>query len=213
MYISRITINKENVLRGDLSSGYLIHQAVWRLFADHADRRRDFLYRIDAAGKLPLVYTVSERKPDRSNQTWCIESKPYMPQVKTGMRLGFMVRVNPTVTKDAKRHDVVMEARYKLRAAGLKNVPSRQELIADACGKWLDKRSEKNGFKVIHFRADGYQQVNFPKGTTGMNVSYSVVDLSGILEVTGLKAFLDMLFAGLGPAKGFGCGLMLVCKL
>lgn len=215
MYISRMVLSEHSVFKEIFASGYALHQAVWDLFADGPDRDRDFLYRLDAVGKLPMVYAVSERKPQDAKCIWLIESKDYTPQVKAGMRLGFTVRVNPVCKKEGKRHDVVMDAKYKMRTASPEQAKRKaaQEIIAEACGKWIDERAEKNGFKLVQFRSDGYQQMRLYKKNGGEPIRYSTVDITGALEVINEKFFTDMLFGGLGPAKGFGCGLMLVRKI
>jgi CRISPR system Cascade subunit CasE len=131
------------------------------------------------------------------------------------MRLGFTVRVNPVCKKEGKRHDVVMDAKYKMRAVAPVQVKrkSAQDIITEACKKWVEERAEGKGFKLVHFRADGYQQVQSYKKKGGEPIRYSTVDITGTLEVTHEQPFIDMLLGGFGPAKGFGCGLMLVRKI
>jgi CRISPR system Cascade subunit CasE len=213
MVISKITFNESAAFSEIFSGGYVLHQAVWDLFSDSPDRRRDFLYRLDFVGRLPFVYTVSNRAPNDVKGLWRIETKEYSPKVEKGMKLGFSVRVNPTVKRDGKRHDVVMDAKCKVRMSDSNGEVSMQELIVDSCGKWLEKRSLENGFKILQFRADGYRQIQFNKVKGGKPVHYSTVDIAGILELTEPELFSDVLFEGIGPEKGFGCGLMLVRKI
>lgn len=213
MIISKIVFNKSAAFKEVFAGGYALHQAVWDLFADGPDRRRDFLYRLDFVGRMPLVHTVSCRTPNDAKGLWHIESKEYLPKVEKGMNLGFSVRVSPTVKRDGKRHDVVMDAKCKGRMSDNNGEVSMQELIADSCGKWLEKRVQENGFKTLQFRADGYQQISFNKAKGSKPVKYSIVDITGMLEVVEQKPFVDILFDGLGPEKGFGCGLMLVRKI
>ncbi|MDP2906148.1 MAG: type I-E CRISPR-associated protein Cas6/Cse3/CasE [Candidatus Omnitrophota bacterium] len=221
MYISKISLNESSVFKEIFASGYALHQAVWDLFADRPDRKRDFLYRLDTFGKIPQGYTVSARKPQDADCIWHIDSKEYTPQVKFGMRIGFTVRVNPVVKREGKRHDVVMDAKYKMRAtaSGQITVKAAQEIITEACGKWIEERAEKNGFIVLKhddelmFRVDGYQQVRFYKPKGEELIRYSTVDITGALEVVNEQSFTDMLLGGFGPAKGFGCGLMMVRRI
>lgn len=213
MVISKIAFNESAAFKEIFSGGYTLHQAVWDLFADSLDRRRDFLYRLEFLGRMPLVYTVSSRAPNDTKGLWRIETKGYSPKIEPGMKLGFSVRVNPTVKRDGKRHDVVMDAKYKARMSDSDGEASIQELIVDSCGKWLEKRAQENGFKTLQLRADGYQQIRFNKTKDSTLVRYSTVDISGALEVINKQAFTNMLLAGLGSAKGFGCGLMLARKI
>lgn len=213
MVISKIVLNESAAFKEIFSGGYALHQAVWNLFADSPDRRRDFLYRLECVGRMPLVYAVSSRVPNDAKGLWRIETKEYSPKIAPGIRLGFSVRVNPTVKRDGKRHDVVMDAKYKARMGdGTEDMPV-QELIVDSCGKWLEKRAHENGFKALRFRADGYQQIRFNKSEDSVLVRYSTIDITGALEVVNQKLFVDILLNGFGPEKGFGCGLMLVRRI
>lgn len=213
MVISKIAFNESAAFKEIFSGGYVLHQAVWDLFADSPDRRRDFLYRLECLGRMPLVYTVSSRVPKDAKGIWHIETKGYSPKIEPGMKLEFSVRVSPTVKRDGKRHDVVMDAKYKARISRSNEEIPIQKLILDSCGKWFEKRAQENGFKALQFRADGYQQNRFNKAKNNTLVRYSTVDITGVLEVIDQKLFVDMLLNGLGPEKGFGCGLMLVKKI
>jgi CRISPR system Cascade subunit CasE len=196
-------------------SEYSLHQAIWDLFADDPDRRRDFIYRVDSIGKWPSIYTVSQRAPKDNRELWDMVTKPYDPHIHNGMKMGFSVRVNPTCKRDDKRHDVVMDMKYKLRSKDkiCSQGKSMAEIVIESCEKWLTERSQKNGFKVLQVRIDGYQQMRFFKAKGGTPIQYSTVDFAGILEVMDEGLFKKVLFDGLGPEKGFGCGLMLVRKI
>ncbi len=217
MFISKITLN-DNARSDDMfwnvfNSEYSLHQAIWNLFADNPDRRRDFLYRLDTVGKWPVVYTISERKPERTGTLWRIETKQYDPQILNNMRLGFTVKVNPTCKRDGKRHDVVMNLKHKMRVHGGHGDKKLSEIVAESCEHWINERSVKNGFKVLHVRADGYQQKQFNKSTGKVPVRYSTVDFTGVLEVIDERLFKLILLEGIGPEKGYGCGLMLVRRV
>jgi hypothetical protein len=51
---------------------------VWTLFADREDRRRDFLWREDDAGRF---YVLSSRPPDDRHQIFNVETKPRLNPV------------------------------------------------------------------------------------------------------------------------------------
>lgn len=216
MFISKITLSgsagTQDAFWKMFGSEYSVHQAIWRLFADHPDRRRDFLYRLDTIGKRPHVYTVSQRRP-ANNELWGIETKPYDPQICQGMRLGFTVRVNPTFKREGKRHDVVMDQKRQIRLKEVDENKFTAEIVTQSCEEWLNERSEKNGFKVLQIRVEGYRQQEFHKAKANNTIRYSTVDFMGVLEVIDEKSFKSMLLDGIGPEKGFGCGLMLVRRV
>lgn len=226
MYFSRIVLQEGAQNAPDFwrtfRDPYSLHQSIWRLFADYADRKRDFIYRLDQEGKRPLIYTVSERKPDMGLDLWYIETKEYEPKIRTDMQLAFMLRVNPVRTKrDEKgkqhRHDVVMEAKTRLKEQSTeqnKRSPLAN-LIQDEGCNWLIARAEKHGFAInpIQIRADGYQQHRFFKRKGSRAIQFSTLDFNGILTVIDPDIFIETLYKGIGPAKGFGCGMMMVKRI
>ncbi len=227
MYFTLIKLRK-NLLPHDIAGlnggdGYNFHKLLWNLFSDGPDRKRDFLYRFEAIKGSPTFYTVSEREPVDSGHIWDIHPKLYVPKLKKGDRLSFTVRVNPIRSKrDAngrqQRHDVVMEAKNKI---GFKNLPADQRppvatLIQDAGIDWLKARETEYGFSFedTSVRVDGYFQHKLFKGKGSRPIIFSTVDFNGILSITDPATFVEKcLFKGIGPAKGFGCGLMLVKRI
>lgn len=193
--------------------GYRLHQAVWSLFADHAERQRDFLYRLDMVRGRPRLLTLSQRPPLETG-LWRVQPKPFAPKLAAGDRLRFNLRVNPVVTRQGKRHDVVMDAKAALKASGVaaKDRPRESELVQQAGSAWLLSRAEALGVEVAAetLRADGYEVFRFPK--RDKTVSVASLDLSGLLVVRQPELFLSRLAEGIGKAKGFGCGLMLIAR-
>lgn len=225
MYFSRITLPSNVRQTSDpweiFQSPYTLHQSIWEMFSDNVDRKRDFIYRLDKQGIRPVVYAVSSRLPDQGSEVWNVESKPYSPKIKQGTRLSFMLRANPVVSKRDEnnkqhRHDVVMEFKSCLKAKKLpkREMPTMTAIAQEAGRNWLAARAEANGFFVQSddIRADGYRQERFAK-RGGRQIRYSTLDFLGQLTVTEPDIFLDKLFKGIGPAKGFGCGLMLVKRI
>jgi len=223
MYLSRIRLRPEAAesrefwqsLRGE----YQAHHLVWSLFTDGPDRERDFLYRQEFSGSVPTFYAVSERKPVNRGGMWMIESKEYAPVLSEGQRLEFVLQANPIRTKrDEKgghhRHDVVMDAKTRIQEEGrpASEIPSQQEIVQVAGFAWLATRGEKHGFSVQagEVRADGYRQMRFSKKKGQRPIQLSTIDYTGLLTVTDPEVFRQALFSGIGPAKGFGCGMLMV---
>lgn len=226
MFFSRITLREDARHSSDFwpvfQNPYTLHQSIWQIFSDHPDRDRDFLYRIDKDGSKPVIYTVSAREPGKNKNLWFVESKVYEPKLHSGARLAFMLRVNPVVSKrNAQkkqcRHDVVMDMKMSLKEKGSSRneLPSIAAISHEAGWKWLSSRGEKNGFSVSkeQIRADGYRQEKFIKKKGGRRIQFSILDFLGKLTVTDPALFSNTLYKGIGPAKGFGCGLMLVKRV
>lgn len=198
--------------------GYGLHQSLWRLFASEPDAQRDFLYhRID--GDRLAFYVVSAREPVSDDGCWRVRSKPYAPQLAVGDRLDFTLRANPVVARGreaggkgrAVRHDVVMDARRTLPEA------SEAERVEQAGSRWLSgrdgRRAAEHGYAVESVYADRYMQHRLHKPGAGHAITFSTLDYAGTLRVTDPGLFGAALFKGIGPAKGFGCGLLLVRRV
>ena len=225
MFFSLITPadgrEREAAHRGP-SSTYAEHQWLWGMFSAPQGTPRDFLFRRSQVDGLPRFYVVSHREPQPMGDTWQIHSRRYKPQIQAGDRLGFELRANPSVRHGrdgkSKRHDVVMETKKRLLAErGLTrwaDLPAREKpdlhsVVQQSCIAWLTRRSIKLGFTVNEESVvvEGYEQRS---EQADRSLQFSTVDLRGELTVADPPAFVGALFDGIGSAKAFGCGLLLV---
>lgn len=84
---------------------------------------------------------------------------------------------------------------------------------------WFAGKCERLGCAMVRddykrrlrFQAEGYQWHALPR--KGKDAGFSSVDFEGEIEVMDAELFTKALFDGIGPAKGFGCGLMLVRRV
>ncbi|MBP1910171.1 type I-E CRISPR-associated protein Cas6/Cse3/CasE [Methanolobus bombayensis] len=203
----------------NMGNSYNIHRLVWPIFSRGADDKRSFIYRQESDGKLPAFYFVSEREPEDESGLWDIDVKQYDPILKSGQNLSFSLRANPIVSKrDEKgkqhRHDVVMDEKFRIKNENKRNAvyPDISEIVQTKGVEWLQKKAEKNGFLIDSnkVRADSYRKHKFYKPSGKHHVSFNTIDFTGFLTVTEPELFKQVLFNGIGPAKGFGCGLLLV---
>lgn len=238
MYFSVIT-PEERLLRQAAhelaQSPYAEHQWLWQFFPSSADQERDFVFRRHELEQMPRFYVVSQRPPTAFSEAWQVQSRVYDPQLQEGQRLSFQLRANPVITKKnaagkPRRHDVVMQAKKQLLAEhGLSqeakwkdwkdesNKPLLYELVQKHCAAWLDGAAKRNGFEIAltdeeepqrKLQVDAYEQSK--AGKRDHLVQFSAVDFSGELLVTNPELCQLALFNGLGHAKAFGCGLLLV---
>ena len=222
-YFSRVILepgnyNATKLLKNILSNAYYEHQNLWKLFPHEPDANRDFIYRCEQKGLARVYYIVSRRKPEQTD-AWQVESKPYEPKILEEELLSFSLRVNPIIKRKdkegkAQRHDVVMNTKKRLGYSDLppSERPAMADLIRESGAKWLHGRAEECGFvfedgAIITERYEQYQ--TYKQGNKG-TIRYSTLDFSGILRVTEADKFTRTLLNGIGPAKAFGCGLLLV---
>ncbi len=204
--------------RSASSSPYAAHQAIWTVYGDDPDRDRDFLFRaMDPVGRRFLA--VSDRPPADA-PGWRVTHKPYAPDLRRGDRLAFSLRANPTRTvTDAhgtkRRVDVVMHAKTELKAAGLprEEWPLVNVLAHEAGKAWLLQRAPGLGLGILEstLRVDGHRRHEFVKPKTNSGkVTIAGLDFNGLADVTDPEALTRALFQGVGRAKAFGFGLLLV---
>lgn len=226
MYFSMIMPKEsrlhEAVRQWSEAGGYAEHQWLWKFFPAPEGAPRDFLFRRRDVQGVPRFYVVSNRQPERHTDTWLVDARDYAPQIEAGDRFAFELRANPVVTisKDGKsaRHDVVMQEKKRLlNERGLQRWadwqgegrPDLAELIHRTCGAWLNKRAVHCGFEIEAdcLTVDGYTQHG---SRLKKSLQFSTVDFTGRLHVADPVAFRAALFNGIGHAKAFGCGLLLI---
>ena len=206
-------------------AAYEDHQWLWHFFPAPAGSARDFLFRRRDGDGMPRYYVVSARPPEVPSAAWQAQTRAYAPRLHAGMRLAFDLRANPvttlrSATGRAVRHDVVMHEKKRLLGeqglARWKDWPAAErpalpDLIRDTCGAWLRERAERLGcvFDDDVLMVEGYAQ---QRGKND-DLRFSSVDFSGELTVTDATAFTAALMLGVGHAKAFGCGLLLVKPL
>ncbi|MES9861951.1 MAG: type I-E CRISPR-associated protein Cas6/Cse3/CasE [Candidatus Thiodiazotropha sp. LLP2] len=227
-YLSRVSIDvtsvdAEQLAREICADGYREHQQLWKLFESASDVKRDFLFRRERySGTSFRFYILSERKPYSDNRLWHIETKEFRPVIHTGQQLAFVLRVNPVVTRrdengKQQRHDVVMDLKHQQQYKELSESdrPAMTQLIQEAGVRWLEARAERYGFSFNKrgVSIEGYTQHISRKRKQKTPIRYSTLDVSGLLTVEDVGLFQQSLQKGIGAAKAFGCGLMLVRKV
>jgi len=211
MFMSRLTLKRPEAVRRGV---YDAHRALWRLFADAPDRRRDFLFR--ELDDLTFL-AVSHREPRDTDGIWRLELKPYEPRLAAGDRLHFSLRANAVrKTRDEEgrqvRHDVVQDVRTKFEAQG-REPPPRLALAQEAGRDWLLSRADALGLQIEAgtVLAESYRAEALGKpAAAGRRATLACMDLRGFGVVKDPERLRQALFDGVGPAKAFGCGLLLV---
>jgi len=213
-FLTRFEINK--VRRGArdlLSSPHRLHAAVLNAFpAAHrtpADEGR-VLWRLDQDEHSTLLYVLSPHEPDLTHlveqagwpttQGW--DTRDYTPllnRVAVADRYAFRLTANP-VRSQRRKATATRSQRYA-------HVTVTQQT------QWLLDRADKHGFTVpagvekepdvaVHAR----HTWRFTRQSS--TVTLSTATFEGLLEVTDPQALRAALVHGIGPAKGYGCGLL-----
>ncbi|PAU67575.1 CRISPR-associated protein Cse3 [Bifidobacterium italicum] len=228
MYLSRMQLNLARFEAKQLiASPYRMHAAVEHAFPPDAVRNDEWgrvLWRIDhnEQSHSTVLYVVSPETPDfthlveqagwPSRCKW--ETREYsklLDRLTVGQQWNFRLRANP-VRKAA--HD---------RAEHSRRTP--EQIIGKRQGyvtvsqqiDWLLRRAEANGFEVLEeesgpaLRVTQRKREQFNRGGSKVTLSTAVFD--GCLRITDADRFRHALCHGIGPAKGFGCGLMTIAPM
>lgn len=233
-YFSRISVEPglrrqkwihEASSRGD---AYQDHALIWRLFPGDG-RDRDFVFRrLDE----PLTFlVVSEREPVEFDPAVRVQSKRYEPVLEEGAMIRFDLRANPVVSRrdangKSRRHDVLADVRRKANEEGDPDLAGRVKLAGE---NWLLARAEEWGLcidresliQTAHrkhrltprAKSDPVKQDPAQSGKKhegGREIQFSSLDYQGIATVRNSELLQKALLHGVGHAKGFGCGLLLV---
>lgn len=229
MFLSRLSLNvRSPKARLDLARPYDMHRTVWNA---HPTLRRDpttgeyldrILFRVDADPGPPMLLVQSEVEPDWGQlpdgyARAAPECKPLAVNVQVGQRLRFRLRANTTKRVASKNQTL-----------GGTMVGKRVGLLTEADQlRWLLRKAEAGGFRIPgewvparhpetgeptalpNFRVDAIPEgrVRNVKGGDG---ALAAVRFEGVLVVADPGRFRETLFAGIGPAKGLGFGLLSV---
>lgn len=229
MFFSRVRVDLNGLSRELLfeimgGGAYGAHQLLWQLFPDHSEDR-PFLFRQemeeptgpDQAPKgLPLFYMLSDREPVAVAGLLNVQSKPFAPVLEVGEQLAFRVRANPTVAKAGEdkrgqRADVVMAAKFPFERGDARSSRVCIEAMDEAARSWLSSRAESWGFRMpVEPNVGAYRQHVLHKPGRCVPIRFSSVDYEGLLEVADPERLIETLIHGIGRAKAFGCGLMML---
>jgi CRISPR system Cascade subunit CasE len=205
MFISRIEISRERAC-----NPYELHRALWSLFPGEPresresfpDERAGFLFRIEdnPTGRPAQLLVQSRRAPvARARDAIRIGVREFDPRPYVGQRLAFLLTANPVkaITDEANRVDRHGEVK-KCRVPLIREEQQRA---------WLVRKLD-NAAQVVAATVQPHPPLYFRKGARAGKLG--TVTFEGTLKVTDPASLRKLLEDGVGPAKAFGCGLLLV---
>lgn len=220
MYLSRLEINPQSRrAMADLRDCQALHRTVMSAFPQGGDAARaefGVLYRLEPQprdGSIRLL-VQSQVVPDwsRMPQGYLLAAatkdvgRAY-GAIETGMLLRFRLRANATRrVKSAKDGRLLKNSRRLLL-----NTPEAQ--LA-----WLNRKGEQHGFQPVQVEIlsddmglRAVAAVGWTEGRQGDRLlTFGAVLYEGVIRVTDGVRFQEALRTGIGPAKGYGFGLLSV---
>lgn len=207
MFISRVEIPWE-VIRNP----YDLHRQLWRLFPGQAREtrargeqdRQGFLFRIEnqGTGRPARLLVQSRQAPVHADGVLLLGSREIQPAPSAGQRLAFLLTANPvkTITDDERAAKPGKQSE-KCRVPLFREDDRRSWLARKLAGAATLESADIVPHAPIYFRKGKYP---------GKLVTCT---FEGVLRVDEPERLTRLLDNGLGPAKGFGCGLLLVRRL
>lgn len=202
-WLARIQIDYATAARHKLRDNYAWHQAMWEAFPGREDEDRSFLFRVDVRDDGPEVLMLSHVEP--ACPDWCPGEgwsvKQIKPEFLRHRYYQFDLRANATrkVTKLTGSGEPSKNGRRAV-------ISGEQELHA-----WLDRKATQGGFRVVDdspLVIDPRMDYHFRKGnTSGLHVG---ARFRGTLQVIDPDRLKETFYQGIGSAKAFGFGLLLL---
>ena len=201
-YLTQITLDFATAARLRIHDVYDWHQRVWECFPGRNGQQRDFLTRLDEKDdgfRLLIVSPITPGRPD-----WCPpdvwRTKPIPESYFTHSRYRFQLCANPTKKVAVQNPDGSFKKNGRREP-----LRSREDLAA-----WVQRKGEECGFLVEQetLRTIPRGREYFLKnGTRGL---HNAVEFQGVLAVTDSEKFHETFTRGVGSAKAFGFGLLIL---
>ncbi len=197
MYLSRVFIQP-----GKLNNAYEWHRALWSLFPDvERGAASPFLYHMESINLATgaQVLMQSSMKPI-ANSVFArlMATKPFIANFQIGQPLIFQLLANP-IKCISNKHDKVNK-----KNQGKCRVPLIKEQEQSA---WLERKFSQ-AVNMNSLNITNHTPLYFRKGNRAGKIV--PVHFEGIIEVNDVAKMDDVWRNGIGPAKAFGCGLLLV---
>jgi CRISPR system Cascade subunit CasE len=207
IHLTQATLDLATAARQGLRDSYDWHQAVWKAFPGRDGQPRDFLTRLDSNGdglRLLIVSPVEPVPPawwPTESGSWRTKLIPESYFART--KYAFQLCANPT-------RKITKLAPDGSQAKNGRRVPlrTREELV-----EWIARKGATGGFAV-----DLGQLRAFPCGRDyfekqGHRGLHSAVEFQGLLTVNDSARFAETFVRGVGPAKAFGFGLLVIAPV
>lgn len=205
-------LSRAEIPWSDARNPYDMHRALWHLFPGEAPEsrrtqdqsRQGFLFRVEdsRAGRPAQVLVQSRQCPQPHVKVQLIGSREFRPQPSRNQRLAFLLTANPVKTiKDEELAQKSKKSRDTCRVPLIKEEDQQT---------WLLRRL-KNAAIVEAVAITPHPPLFFRRGNRGGKIAS--VTFEGILSVADPDALISLLENGIGPAKAFGCGLLLVRRM
>lgn len=206
LYLTQILVSYEDAVRLlRIRDTYDWHQRVWQAFGGRDGQPRNFLIRVDRKEEAFRVIILSRSAPAKPDwcPTDCFGTKLIPDDFFDHTHYRFSLLANPT--KKVRSNQAGERTKNGRRLP----ITQRDELVA-----WLQRKAAAGGFtlnpdslRTIPRGREFFQKDGVSHG------AHTAVDFQGELTVTDPAQFRATIAAGIGSAKAFGFGLLVLAPL
>lgn len=189
-YLTQLSVDKSAAAGQRLQDAYAWHKKLWKLFPGQDGAQCEFLFRVDDSLTAFRVLLLSPSEPTAPG--WArMATKPVAESFLYYDRYRFQIKANPTMRRSSDRRRLGIYGEDRLR-------------------EWIHRKAEQHGFELEEDALDvrgPKDEVFFRKDKRGKHVA---VDFRGILDVRDRILFMQAFHKGIGSAKSFGYGLLML---
>lgn len=202
-WLAQMRIDAETACQDGVPDNYAWHQRLWQCFPGEPVRKRDFLTRIDTMDGAFRLWLLSPQQPARP--PWCplecFAVKEIAGTFLSHRHYAFDLRANAVKC-------LVQRNAQGERVGRGKRVPL---IDPQKLREWIGRKAEQGGFRIVedwpleigpsvknHFRKEEHA------------ACHGGVEFRGVLEITNRVQFQTTYCTGIGSAKAFGFGLLLL---
>lgn len=224
-WLLRMEIETAEAYSRHIRDTYSWHQRIWECFPGKPDKKRDFLTRIDYLEDAFRVWVLANSQPVCPE--WCCQGnfniKKIEPSFLSHRYYAFDLRANPV--KAIVQRDVNGEP---LRNSKGKRKHGKRIPVVnlDELREWLNRKGAvrcrntetgenvPGGFRILEDKPlEIFPMSEFHFKRKGQKAFHGGVQFRGILEMTDAENFTESYYHGIGSAKGFGFGLLLLAPV
>ena len=188
MFITKVVIKRNAFVAHKLANANdNLHRLVWCMFPNDLKERPSVIYRIQK----DVIYVISSIATIATQQVGemfsSFQTKEFSPQFSKGMSLSFDLLANPVRTSEEGKRMALLDAE------------SQKE--------WIVRQGQNFGFAVKTLDIGCYEKMFINRSPV------FAVQFNGVLQVDDPIKFIVAVTNGIGKAKAYGLGMLMVTKL
>lgn len=187
-YLSRLLLPYEAAMHHRLTDAYQCHKWIWKAFPNDAEAERDFLFRFDIVDSNLRILVLSERQPAMI-QSYSWDTTEISERFFEHKIFRFQVRANPVFRRKADGRRIALTKTMDL-------------------DNWFRRKLEEIGASILSLESGA--PISMDSFKDGRKVRHGSVDARGVLQVHDVETFKEGFSRGIGAAKGFGFGLIML---